>query len=161
MGKYWLFKSEPDVFSFADLAASPGKTAPWDGVRNFQARNFLRDEVKPGDQVLFYHSRIQPPCIVGIAEVVREAYPDPTAWDPTSPYSDSRSTPEKPLWYAVDVRWTREFASPVTLPMLKSDPALEELLVIRKGMRLSIQPVSEQHFQRIMEINSFILLLSV
>ena len=154
MRKYWLFKSEPDVFSFADLAASPDKTAPWDGVRNFQARNFLRDEVKPGDQVLFYHSRIQPPCIVGIAEVVREAYPDPTAWDPTSPYSDSRSTPAQPLWYAVDVRWTREFASPVTLPMLKSDPALEELLVIRKGMRLSIQPVSETHFRHILQMGN-------
>lgn len=154
MGKYWLFKSEPDVFSFADLAASPGKTAPWDGVRNFQARNFLRDEVKPGDQVLFYHSRIQPPCIVGIAEVVREAYPDPTAWDPSSPYFDSRSTPANPLWQAVDVRWMREFQNPVTLPMLKNDPLLEGLLVVRKGMRLSIQPVSETHFLHILKMSA-------
>ena len=141
MGKYWLFKSEPDVFSFADLAASPGKTAPWDGVRNFQARNFLRDEVKPGDQVLFYHSRIQPPCIVGIAEVVREAYPDPTA-EAGSP------------WVCVDMKAVAALPRPVPLAAIKAEPKLAGIALVRMS-RLSVMPISPEHWRIIAKMGGW------
>src|SRR4051812_15290706 len=121
---YWLFKSEPECFSFSDLMASPGRTTGWDGVRNFQARNFLRDEVKVGDGVLYYHSNADPPAIVGIAEVVRGGHPDPTSFDPRADHHDPKSRPEAPTWFQVSIRAVRPFDSPLGLPRLRAVPAL-------------------------------------
>jgi predicted RNA-binding protein with PUA-like domain len=149
--RYWLFKTEPSTFSLDDLKSRPDATEHWDGVRNFQARKFLRDEVKVGDQVLFYHSSIPKPAIVGVAEVVREGYPDFTAFDPQSPYFDPRSTPEKPLWYMVDVRFMRELPRPVTLEELKGIPALSKMVLLNRS-RLSIQPVTAQEWEEIMKL---------
>jgi len=148
--RYWLFKSEPSAFSLDDLKASPGGVAPWDGVRNYQARNLLRDEVKVGDGVLFYHSSTDPVGVVGIAEVVRDGYPDPTAWDPESDHPDPKSTPDNPRWYMVDVRYVRHFARTVTLAELKAAPALKDMKVVQRGMRLSIQPVTAREWAAVL-----------
>jgi len=142
---YWLFKSEPSSFSLDDLKNRPQATEHWDGVRNFQARNFLRDQVKLGDLVFFYHSNIAEPGIVGIAEVVKEGYPDFTAFDPQSKYFDPRSTPDKPSWYMVDVRFLRELPRPVTLAELKGIPSLAGMALLNRS-RLSIQPVREDEW---------------
>ncbi len=144
--KYWLFKSEPDVYSLDDLERD-GSTY-WEGVRNYQARNLLRDEVKAGDLVLYYHSRTRPPGIVGVARVSREAYPDPSQFEPESPYFDPKATAEKPRWVVVDVEYVAHFDEPLTLEQLKADPKLEGMLVTRKGQRLSIQPVEAKHWRR-------------
>jgi len=149
---YWLFKSEPSAFSLADLQSRPEATEHWDGVRNYQARNYLRDQVKRGDLVLFYHSNIAEPAIVGIAEVVREGYPDWTAFDPESDHFDPRSTEEKPVWYMVDVRFVRELPRPVTLAELKEVPALAELPLLKRS-RLSIQPVRAQEWAEILRLS--------
>lgn len=149
--RYWLFKSEPSSFSLTDLKNRPDATEHWDGVRNFQARNFLRDEIKVGDQVFFYHSNIPEPAIVGIAEVVREGYPDFVAWDPQSNYFDPRSTPEKPVWYMVDVRFVRELPRPVTLNELKEIPELAQLPLLNRS-RLSIQPVTAEAWEVILRL---------
>lgn len=141
--RYWLFKSEPSAFSIEDLARAPYQTAVWDGVRNYQARNYLRDELQVGDRVLFYHSREAPLGIFGTMTVVRAAYPDPTQFDPQSPYFDPASTPEKPRWVAVDVRLLQKFPTPVTRQELQQEPATKGMLVLRRGIRLSIIPVSE------------------
>ena len=114
MRRYWLFKSEPDVFSIHDLAASKGKRTSWEGVRNYQARNMLRDDIKKGDGVLFYHSNADPMCVAGTAEVVKEGYPDSFAWQPDHKYFDEASTESKPVWYMVDIKLTRIFSEPVT-----------------------------------------------
>ena len=143
-------KSEPDVFSIDDLKRLG--TTPWEGVRNYQARNFMRDQMNIGDRVLFYHSRCMPPCIAGIGEVCRQAYPDFTAWDPKSTYYDQRSTKENPVWMMVDVRFVEKFKQPISLPSLRADPALNGLQVIKKGQRLSIQPVTMTHFQHILKL---------
>lgn len=145
----WLFKSEPSTFSFDDLVASPDQTTPWDGVRNYQARNTLRDLVKVGDRVLFYHSQgspapkaaRQPLAIVGTATVVRAGYPDSTAFDPGSPGHDPKSDPERPTWYRVDVKALARLAQPLTREMLAREPGLAEMELLRRGSRLSIQPV--------------------
>ena len=144
---YWLFKSEPDVFSWQDLLAEKGRTTCWDGIRNFQARNLLRDECKLRDEVFFYHSRLKTPVIVGIAEVVKEAYPDPEQFDPESKYYDETSDPDDPRWLAVDVRALKEFRNPVDLPTLKATEELDGLMVIKKGARLSVQPVDKAHWR--------------
>lgn len=149
--RYWLFKSEPSSFSLDDLKGRPDATEHWDGVRNYQARNFLRDEVKPGDRVFFYHSNIAEPAIVGIAEVVREGYPDFSAWDPQSHYFDPRSTPGKPAWFMVDVRFVKELPRPVTLSELKEIPALADLPLLNRS-RLSIQPVTEAAWNLILKL---------
>lgn len=149
---YWLFKSEPECFSFADLMASPGRTTGWDGVRNFQARNFLRDEVKVGDGVLYYHSNADPPAIVGVAEVVREGHPDPTSFDPTADHHDPKSRPEAPTWFQVSIRAVRPFDSPLGLPRLRAVPALASMELLRKGSRLSIQPVRPEEWAAILEL---------
>ncbi|GFO69987.1 EVE domain-containing protein [Geomonas limicola] len=149
--RYWLFKSEPSSFSLADLKERPGATEHWDGVRNFQARNFLRDEIKVGDQVFFYHSNIAEPAIVGIAEVVRGGYPDFSAWDPQSKYFDPRSTPEKPVWFMVDVRFVRELPRAVTLNELKEIPELAQLPLMNRS-RLSVQPVTADAWQVILRV---------
>lgn len=147
--RYWLFKSEPSSFSIDDLMSLPGGTGHWDGVRNFQARNLLRNEVKVGDLVLFYHSSIPQPAIVGIAEVVRDGYPDWTAWDPRSKYFDPRSSPEHPVWYMVDVRFVRKLPQPVTLARLRTTPGLSEMVLLNRS-RLSIQPVRKEEWQAIL-----------
>ncbi len=150
--RYWLFKSEPSVYSFDDLLAEPDQTAWWEGVRNYQARNFLRDQVQVGDGVLFYHSRVKPPAVVGTAVVVRAGYPDETAWDPSSRYHDPRSSPENPIWYRVDIRADRRFPNPVPLPLLKRTPGLENMMVTRRGARLSIQPVTPEEWAIVLRL---------
>ncbi len=139
--RYWLMKSDPDTFGLAHLAAARNRTTQWDGVRNFQARNYLRDEVAVGDGVLFYHSQSKPPAVVAIARIVRAGYPDPTQFEPAAPGHDPRSTGEKPRWYAVDVQLDRVLARPVSLPEIREAPGLEEMVLVHRG-RLSVQPVT-------------------
>ena len=148
--KYWLFKSEPSAYSFSHLVKDI--TAEWDGVRNFQARNFMRDEMKVGDGVLFYHSSNALLAVVGTARVVREAYPDNTSWDRGSKYYDPKSMPDKPLWYMVDIQAEREFPRSVTLQEIKENPRLQNMLLVRRGMRLSIQPVQKEEWDEIVAL---------
>jgi predicted RNA-binding protein with PUA-like domain len=149
---YWLMKSEPDAFGIDDLAARPGQTEPWDGVRNYQARNMMRDQMKPGDPVFFYHSNCKEPGIVGIAEVAREAYPDHTAFDPQAKYYDPKSDPDNPRWFMVDVRYVRHLKRTITLTELKAyaDDALAGLPLVRRGNRLSIMPVTAEQWEFIL-----------
>lgn len=145
-------KSEPTSFSLDDLKRETQSS--WDGVRNFQARNFIRDEMRKGDVVFLYHSSCAEPAIVGLARVVSEAYPDHTAWDPTSEHFDPRSSPDRPLWYMVDIAFESTFDRPITLQELKSDSFFNDMLVVQKGQRLSIQPVSITHAQRIIALGT-------
>lgn len=151
---YWLFKSEPEVYSFADLLAEPDQTTGWDGVRNYQARNFLRDTIKVGDGVLFYHSGADVPCIAGVAEAVRAGHPDPTAFDPKSNHHDPKSYPSNPTWYQVSIRAVQAVDPPLTLSRLREIPALAKMELLRKGSRLSIQPVTAQEWKTIMALAS-------
>lgn len=144
---HWLFKSEPDVFGIDDLAARPNQTEHWDGVRNYQARNFLRDEVQVGDQVFIYHSSCKNVGIAGLAEVVRAGYPDHTQFDPESRYYDPKSIPENPRWFMVDVQFRQKYAQVLSLKAIKSMPDITELGVMKKGNRLSVMPVSVVEFQ--------------
>ncbi|HND51333.1 MAG TPA: EVE domain-containing protein, partial [Pirellulaceae bacterium] len=139
--KYWLVKTEPESFSIEDLAKAPQQTTCWEGVRNYQARNFMRDGMKLGDRVLFYHSNADPPAVMGVATVVREAYPDSFAWDKKSKYYDEKSTPENPVWLMVDLKLESVFPRPVSLDELRGVAALKEMELLRKGSRLSVQPV--------------------
>jgi len=148
--KYWLMKSEPSTFSIDDLRRRPGKTEHWDGVRNYQARNFMRDAMRPNDLAFFYHSSCDIPGIAGIMEIARAAYPDFTAWDPKSRYRDSNSTPDKPIWYMVDVRFKRKLARVIPLAELKANRALKDMLLLRRGTRLSIQPVTAREWNAIL-----------
>lgn len=148
---YWLLKSEPSVYGLDHLAAQPDQTDHWDGVRNYQARNYLRQMAR-GDQALFYHSNCKPPGVVGVVEVVREAYPDPSAFDPDSAYHDPRSDPDNPRWFMVDVRLARRLARTITLPELKAAPALENMALVRRGNRLSVMPVTPQQWQAILAL---------
>jgi len=148
--RYWLMKTEPSEFSLEDLKRAPKQTAPWDGVRNYQARNHMRDGMKLGDRILFYHSSTDPTAIVGTATVAREAYPDDSAWDRKSEYFDKRSTPERPVWVRVDVKFESEFAVPLTLAELRTIPELKDMVLLRKGMRLSVQPVTSPEFNAIL-----------
>ena len=150
--KYWLLKSEPESFSIQDLQKAPNQTAFWDGVRNYQARNFLRDEIKPGDRVLFYHSNADPPAIVGTAKVVKEGYPDHTAWDKKSHHFDEGSTKENPRWYMVDIQLDQIFAKPLGLDELKKIKSLAKMELLRKGSRLSVQPVTADEFEVVLEL---------
>ena len=150
--RYWLFKSEPSAYSFDDLVQDG--VAEWDGVRNFQARNLLRDEIKEGDGILFYHSTAKPMAVIGIAEVVREGYPDSTAADLMSLHPDPKHTAEKPIWYMVDIRATERFSHPVTLDSIKASPALSGMMLVRRGARLSVQPVSDEEWELIREMGS-------
>ncbi len=149
--KYWLMKSEPDAFSFEDLKNCPKRTEHWDGIRNYQARNFMRDDMRKGDLVLFYHSNAGPETgVVGLAEIVsKEAYPDHTAWDKKEKYYDEKSTPENPRWLMVDVKYRKPLKKPVTLKELKAQKSLEDMRVVQRGQRLSIQPVEKKHFDRV------------
>lgn len=154
--RYWLFKTEPSTYSWEDLKKQKDRTDYWDGIRNYQARNFLRDEVKKGDLVLFYHSVKQPQAIMGIARVVREAYPDHTAFDPESRYYDPKSDPEHPRWFMVDVQAVAEFDPPILREELKGVPGLENMMLLRKGSRLSIQPVTEKEWEIITKLGNLV-----
>jgi predicted RNA-binding protein with PUA-like domain len=149
---YWLFKTEPSSFSLTDLKKCPQQTTCWDGVRNYQARNLLRDTVRCGDGVLFYHSRVQPMAAVGVAKVVREAYADPSQFQERSKYFDPAATAQQPRWCAVDIRFEKEFARPVTLQHMRLQTELATMLLLQKGSRLSIQPVSAAHWHFIIEL---------
>jgi predicted RNA-binding protein with PUA-like domain len=143
---FWLFKTEPGCFSFDDLRNRPAMTEHWDGVRNFQARNFLRDSIHPGDRVLFYHSNIPEPAVVGIAEVVRGGYPDFTALDPNGEHFDPRASAANPIWYMVDVRYREPLTRQVTLEAIKNNPLLGDMPLVKRS-RLSIQPVTQDEWQ--------------
>ncbi|MCB1227796.1 MAG: EVE domain-containing protein [Verrucomicrobiales bacterium] len=145
--RYWLLKSEPDVFGFADLKKRPHQTEPWNGIRNYQARNFMRDEMQVGDLGLFYHSNATPPGIAGIIRISRAAYPDDLQFDPQSDYYDPKSSPENPRWLMVDVTLEAEFSSFITLEQMRADPRLADLLILRRGNRLSITPVAARDFK--------------
>ena len=149
---YWLLKTEPETFSFDDLLRAPGRTSGWDGVRNYQARNFLRDGMKKGDQVLIYHSNAEPPAVVGVAEVVREGHPDPTQFDPSDDHYDAASKREDPRWYQVDVKAVRKFGRPVSLPEIRETKALARLPLVQRGQRLSVQPVGPAEFALIVRM---------
>lgn len=150
--KYWLMKSEPDAFSLEDLKNAPKQTEPWDGIRNYQARNFMRDDMKVGDRILFYHSRCTPPGAVGVAEVVGEAIPDPSAWDPKSNYFDEKASPENPRWCMVRIKFVDEFPRTVSLEELKNEPKLADMRVVQRGNRLSIMPVTKAEFDHVCKI---------
>jgi predicted RNA-binding protein with PUA-like domain len=139
--RYWLMKSEPDEFSIDDLVAAPAQTTPWFGVRNYQARNFMRDDMRVGDKAFFYHSSCPEPGIAGIVEISRPAYPDETQFDPNSAYYDAKSTRENPRWQHVDVKLVRKTPL-VTLPMLREAKGLENMVILRRGNRLSVTPVT-------------------
>ena len=146
--KHWLIKSEPDVFSIDDLARAPRRTTSWEGVRNFQARNFLR-AMQIGDRALFYHSNAEPSAVAGVVEIVRTAYPDPSAWDPRSDYHDPRAAPDNPLWSMVDVRLVEVFPRLLPLEELRGVKALAGMELLRRGSRLSVQPVTAAEFRTI------------
>jgi predicted RNA-binding protein with PUA-like domain len=154
MPRYWLLKSEPEAFSIDDLARAKNRTTRWDGVRNYQARNFLRDEIAAGDGVLFYHSNADPPAVAGTARVVRAGYPDPTQFDAGDGHHDPASPPDAPRWFAVDIAFDGKFARPVTLPELRADPVLSDMVLLRKGSRLSVQPVSAAEWKRIVKLGA-------
>jgi len=154
--KHWLIKSEPGTFSIDDLAALPRKTTCWDGVRNFQARNFMRDEMRKGDLAFFYHSSCAEPGIAGVVEIVRAAYPDHTAFDPKDAHFDPDSDPDDPRWLMVDVKLKRKFLRTVTLEQLKSHAGgvLRDMIVLRRGNRLSITPVSDAEWRFVLKLAS-------
>ena len=152
--RYWIFKSEPNNYSFADLLGEDGQVAEWDGVRNYQVRNFMRDEMKVGDGVLFYHSSAKPTAVMGTARIVKEAYPDNTAWDPKAKYYDAKSDPANPTWLMVDIKAESEFARPVTLQEIKDNPKLQGMMLVRKGTRLSIQPVAKDEWDEIIALGN-------
>jgi predicted RNA-binding protein with PUA-like domain len=151
MTKYWLMKSEPGCYSIDDLAAEDEQITPWDGVRNYQARNFMKNDMELGDKVLFYHS-VKNPSVVGLAEVVRESYPDYTAWNPDDPHFDPKSPEDNPRWFMVDVKFVEKFSNPLPLKFLRTVKGLEGMELLRKGSRLSVMPVSEAEFEIICKI---------
>ena len=151
--KYWLMKSEPSDYSFDDLKNEENQTAEWDGVRNYQARNLLRDEIKVGDRVLYYHSNSKPSAVVGTAIVVRDGYPDFTAWDPTAKHPDPKSTKDDPIWFMVDIKAEATFERIVSLKEIKNIPELSQMVLV-KNSRLSVQPVSQEEFDLILVLGN-------
>jgi predicted RNA-binding protein with PUA-like domain len=149
--RYWLMKSEPDEVSFDDVLAAPGQTVAWFGVRNYQARNFMRDGMQLGDGILFYHSSCAVPGVAGIAEVASGPYPDATQFDSAGNYFDPKATPEQPRWVSVDVR-AKETGRYLPLAEMRTDPALEDMVLLQKGSRLSISPVTPAQWNRILEL---------
>lgn len=149
---HWLLKSEPDAFGIEDLKTRQDQTEPWDGVRNYQARNMMRDQMQVGDRGFFYHSNVKEPGVVGVIEIVSAGYPDPTAFDPDSKYYDPKSDPDNPRWYLVDVRFVRDLKRTISLSELKdyADDALADFPLVRKGNRLSIMPVSDDQWDFIL-----------
>lgn len=153
--RYWLIKSEPDAFSIDDLKKSKGKKTHWDGVRNYQARNYMRDDMRPGDLVFYYHSNTEVPGIVGIAEVASRAYPDHTAFDPNDHHFDAKSDPENPRWMMVDIRYKRKLKRPLSLAEIKQHAdQLEGFALIRRGNRLSVLPVAGHHWNFLISLES-------
>ena len=151
--RFWLFKSDPEDFGLEQLKKCKNRTTLWDGVRNYQARNLLRDEVQVGDGVLFYHSREKPPAVVALATVVREGYPDPTQFDRRSKYYDPKSTPENPRWFVVDIRHDRDLARPVGLPEIRESPGLEKMVLVNRS-RLSVQPVTPAEWKILVKLGT-------
>lgn len=149
---YWLMKTEPNEFGIDDLRARPKKTEPWDGVRNYQARNMMRDTMSVGDGVFFYHSNCDVPGIVGLAKVASKSYPDPTAFDPDDKHFDPKSDPDNPRWFLVDVSFVKKFKATVALSDLKANPALSDFALVKRGNRLSIMPVSDAQVAVIMDM---------
>ena len=152
--KYWLVKSEPNTFSIDDLAKAKNKITCWDGVRNYQARNFMRDDMKIGDCVLFYHSNCDPTAVVGYCEVVKEAYPDLTAFDPEDPHYDPKSKKDNPAWMTVDIKLVEKFKHPVTLGEIKGNPKLKDMRLVQRGNRLSVFPVEKNEFNEVVKMGS-------
>jgi predicted RNA-binding protein with PUA-like domain len=152
--RYWLMKSEPETFSIEDLARAPKQTTGWDGVRNYQARNLLRDDIQTGDGVLFYHSSAEPPGVAGTAEVARAGYPDPTQFDAKSSHHDPDARPDEPRWYMVDIKHAQTFPHFVPLPALRATPALGDMVLLRKGSRLSVQPVTPAEWKTIVAMGT-------
>ena len=150
--RYWLFKSEPECFSFADLARAPRRRTGWDGVRNHQARNFLRDSMRVGDGILYYHSSAEPPGVAGIARVASAAYPDPTQFDPAAEHFDPRSTRADPVWYQVDVEAVCELPRFVPLSELRARPELASMPLLQRGQRLSLMPVEPEHWRAVLAL---------
>jgi predicted RNA-binding protein with PUA-like domain len=150
--KYWLFKTEPSTFGVDDLERARKRTSIWDGVRNYQVRNMLRDEIKKGDRVLFYHSNAKPPGIAGTAIVVKSGYPDFTAFDPRNKHYDPKSRTDEPTWYMVDIKFESAFADLVSLEEMKPIPALAAMEVLRRGSRLSVQPVRKNEFETVLKL---------
>lgn len=151
MPNYWIFKSEPDVYSIEDLKRD--KITYWDGVRNYEARNFLRDKIKKGDIVLFYHSNCDEPGVYGICEVVKEGYPDFTQFDPDNKYYDPKSNPAKPTWFMVDVKFLKKFDKPVLLDDMKSNTILKGMRLLQKGNRLSVLPITKMEYEEILKMS--------
>ncbi len=151
-GRRWLFKSEASCFSIDDLAAAPRQTTFWDGVRNYQARSMLRDDIQVGDRVFFYHSSSDPLAIVGTVEVVRAGYGDFTALDPEAQHYDPKSTADEPIWFMVDIKLRKKFKRPVTLAELREEPRLKEMKLLQRGSRLSVQPVTEEEWRIVHEL---------
>jgi len=149
---YWLFKSEPNEFSVDDLAKSPGKRTYWDGVRNYQARNFIRDDMRKGDYVLFYHSNTDPLAVVGYCEIVKEAYPDHTQFDPDNKHFDPTAIQKDPRWFMVDIKLKKKFKKPVTLKEIKTNPKLKNMRLIQRGNRLSVMPITKEEFEEILRM---------
>jgi predicted RNA-binding protein with PUA-like domain len=154
MPKYWLVKSEPTVFSIDDLKNGKNGTTHWDGVRNYQARNFMRDVMKKGDPVLFYYSNTDPNAVAGICEVVKEGYPDHTQFDPESPHFFPSSDPKNPVWYMVDIKFKSKFKKQVTLNEIKANPKLKKMRLIQRGNRLSVMPVEKAEFEEIVKMGN-------
>ena len=152
--RHWLLKTEPGVFSFDDLLQAPDRTTGWNGIRNFQARNFLRDQMEEGDRVLVYHSSADPPVVAGLAEVVRRGYPDPTQFDPKDDHYDPESTPAAPRWYQVDVKAVRKLPRAVSLEEIRQTKALAKMPLVQRGQRLSVQPVAPEEYALIVRMGS-------
>ena len=152
--RHWLLKTEPGVFSFDDLLQAPDQTTGWNGIRNYQARNFLRDQMEEGDRVLIYHSSADPPVVAGLAEVVRRGYPDPTQFDPKDDHYDPESTPAAPRWYQVDVKAVRKLPREVSLEEIRRTKSLAKMPLVQRGQRLSVQPVAPEEYALIVRMGS-------
>lgn len=150
--RYWLLKTEPDTFSFADLARSPHQSTLWEGVRNYQARNFMRDDMQKGDLAFFYHSSCKEPAIMGVVTITEVGLPDVTAMDPQSPYYDPKASPTDPRWFLVQVQLKTGFQTPITLHTLKQNPALVDMALLKPGNRLSVLPITSDHWKTVMEL---------
>jgi len=148
--KFWLMKSEPSTYSIDSLLKKPKQTDHWEGVRNYQARNFMRDHMKKGDRAFFYHSSCKTPGIVGMMEIVQESHPDASSWDPSSKYFDPKSTPQNPRWFMVSVHFLEKFKIPIELTQLKTLPALKNMILLKPGNRLSVMPLTTAEWQTIL-----------